>query len=86
MANSKYLRWINDDQITTKIAQRFVAFCEEDVEQRANTESFDADIYQDAMKLIINRFEGNSPDGSQIESQDDKQKLTEEMISGGNDK
>lgn len=60
MANSKYLRWINDDQITTTIAQRFVEFCDEDIEQRANAEGFDADIYQDAMNLIIDRFEGNS--------------------------
>jgi len=82
MANSKYLRWINDDQITTKIAQRFVEFCDEDVEQRANAEHFDADIYQDAMKLIIDRFEGKTPD--------DEQKAEIEQInevnSGDNDK
>lgn len=81
MANSKYLRWINDDQVTTKITQRFVEFCDEDVEQRANAENFDADIYQDAMKLIIDRFEGKTPD--------DKQELIEQtnkMNAGENDK
>ena len=70
MANSKYLRWINNDKITTKIAQRFVEFCDEDIEQRANAENFDADIYQDAMKLIIDRFEGNT---QQIPLHDDAQ-------------
>ncbi len=68
MANSKYLRWINDNQITTTIAQRFVEFCDEDIEQRANAEAFDADIYQDAMKLIIDRFEG-SPDNNKGKNQ-----------------
>ena len=57
MANSKYLRWLKEDDVTTKIAQRFVDFCDEDIEIRANAENFDADIYCDAMKLIIERFE-----------------------------
>ncbi len=58
MANSKYLRWLDEDKLTTKVTQRFVEFCDEDVEQRAHDEHFDASIYEDAMKLIINRFEG----------------------------
>lgn len=57
MANSKYLRWLKKEDITTKVAQRFVDFCDEDIEMRVNAENFDPDIYTDAMKLIIERFE-----------------------------
>ncbi|MEE9304404.1 MAG: hypothetical protein V3U84_11575 [Thiotrichaceae bacterium] len=58
MAHSKYLRWLDEEGLTTKIAKRFVAFCDEDVEQRTRAENFDASIYEDAMKLVINHFEG----------------------------
>ena len=67
MANSKYLRWLNDEQVTTKIAQRFVEFCEEDVEQRANAEHFDASIYDDAVRKIIDRFEGKEETEAAVE-------------------
>lgn len=57
MANSKYLRWLNEDQLTTKIARRFAAFCDEDVEQQARMENFDAGIYEDAVRLVLERLE-----------------------------
>ncbi len=57
MAHSKYLRWLNEDELTTKVAQRFVEFCDEEVETRSRTEHFDAEIYEDAVKLIIQHFE-----------------------------
>lgn len=60
MANSKYLRWLNEDDLTTKIAKRFAAFCDEDVEQRSSAESFDAEIYEDAVKQILERLEGKT--------------------------
>ncbi len=62
MANSKYLRWLKEDELTTKVARRFVAFCDEDVEQQASMDNFDASIYEDAMKLILDRLE--NPDKS----------------------
>ena len=62
MAHSKYLRWLNEDELTTKVAQRFVEFCDEEVETRSRTEHFDAEIYEDAVKLIIQNFEGKDGD------------------------
>ena len=59
MANSKYLRWLDENELTTKIAKRFVAFCDEDIEQQAHAKNFDSGIYEDAMKLIISHFEDN---------------------------
>ncbi len=58
MAHSKYLRWLDEEKLTTKVAKRFATFCDEDIEQRANAENFDANIYEDAMKLVIDHFEG----------------------------
>lgn len=57
MANSRYLRWLNEEELTSKIAKRFVAFCDEDIEQAASKDHFDASIYEDAMKLILERLE-----------------------------
>jgi len=62
MAHSKYLRWLKEDELTTKVAERFVEFCDEEIEQRSRTEYFDADIYEDAVKLIIQHFEGTEAD------------------------
>jgi len=71
MATSKYLRWLKEDELTTKVAQRFASFCEEDIEQRAKDEAFDADIYEAAVRLVLDKLEdkdeedNNKNDGSE---------------------
>ncbi len=67
MAHSKYLRWLKEDELTTKIARRFVEFCDEDIEKRAATEGFDARIYEDAVKLVIHRLEHPYQEGISTE-------------------
>ena len=57
MATSKYLRWLKEDELTTKVAQRFASFCEEDIEQRAKNDAFDADIYEAAVRLVLDKLE-----------------------------
>lgn len=57
MPTSKYLRWLKEDQLTTKVARRFACFCEEDIEQRAKNEAFDADIYEAAVRLVLDKLE-----------------------------
>ena len=59
MVASKYLRWLKEEGLTTKVAKRFAEFCEEDVEQRSNADTFDAEVYEEAVKLVIDRLEGN---------------------------
>ena len=60
MAASKYLRWLKEDELTTKVAKRFAKFCEEDIEQRSNADTFDAEVYEKAVKLVIDRLEGKN--------------------------
>ena len=57
MAASKYLRWLKEDELTTKVARRFAEFCEEDIEQRSNVDTFDAEVYEEAVKLVIDKLE-----------------------------
>jgi len=57
MATSKYLRWLKEDELTTKVAQRFAHFCEEDIELRAKGNTFDADIYEAAVRLVLDKLE-----------------------------
>lgn len=57
MATSKYLRWLKEDELTTKVAKRFASFCEEDIEQRAKDEAFDADVYEAAVRLVLDKLE-----------------------------
>lgn len=49
------LRWLKTDDLS-QIAKRFAEFCKEDIKQYENVENFDIDIYQDAVKLVINKL------------------------------
>jgi len=60
MATTKYLRWLQADNLTTNVAKRFAEFCKDDVEERAADEHFDMEIYEDAVRLIVDRLEGVS--------------------------
>lgn len=57
MSNSKHLRWLNQEDLTTKVAQRFVRFCKQDIDERSKSDSFNIDLYTDAMKLVISKLE-----------------------------
>lgn len=70
MPTSKYLRWLKEDQLTTKVAQRFASFCEEDIEQRAKSEEFDAEIYEAAVRLVLGKLENQ--DKEEDEEEDDE--------------
>lgn len=58
MATSKYLRWLKTDDLQTEVAKKFITFCKEDIDTRSKQEGFEADIYEDAVKLIIEKLEG----------------------------
>jgi len=50
------LRWLKTDNLS-QVSKRFVEFCKRDIEQYADDDNFDPDIYQDAIKLIIKKLE-----------------------------
>ncbi len=78
MATSKYLRWLKEDELTTKVAQRFASFCEDDIEQRAKNENFDADIYEAAVRLVLDKLEDKDEDnksGKDNKSSDRQKKV-----------
>lgn len=62
MSNSKHLRWLNKENLSTKIAQRFVSFCEDDLDKRSQLDGFNVELYTDAMKLVIGKLEKVSKD------------------------
>lgn len=74
MPTSKYLRWLKEDQLTTKVARRFVRFCEEDIEQRAKGEEFDAEIYEAAVRLVLEKLEYQDKDDDEDEQDNEKKR------------
>jgi len=50
------LRWLKTDDLS-QIAKRFAEFCKEDIKQYEGVEDFDVDVYQDAVKLVINKLD-----------------------------
>ena len=57
MSNSKHLRWLNQEELTTKVAERFVSYCKQDIDERSKLEGFNITLYMDAMKLVISKLE-----------------------------
>lgn len=50
------LRWLKTDNLS-QVSKRFAEFCKNDIKQYESNDGFDPDIYQDAIKLIIEKFE-----------------------------
>lgn len=50
------LRWLKTDDLS-QIAKRFAEFCKEYIKQYEGVEDFDVDVYQDAVKLVINKLD-----------------------------
>ena len=63
MSIDSQLRWLKTDDLP-QVAKRFAEFCKEDIKQYKDDESFDADVYQDAIKLVLeklsNKTEGHT--------------------------
>ena len=57
MSNSKHLRWLNQEELTTKVAERFVNYCKQDIDERSKLDGFNITLYTDAMKLVISKLE-----------------------------
>ena len=49
------LRWLKTDDLS-QVAKRFAEFCKEDLKQYENDDAFDVDIYQDAIKLVLEKL------------------------------
>ncbi|MCK5726923.1 MAG: hypothetical protein KAH22_08885 [Thiotrichaceae bacterium] len=64
MSNSKHLRWLNKEKLATKVAQRFVSFCEDDIDKRSTLDGFNITLYTDAMKLVISKLEQTDKDAT----------------------
>lgn len=57
MAATKYLRGIKSHTLHSEVAKRFLAFCRQDVKQRSQEKTFNAEIYEDAVRLVIDRLQ-----------------------------
>ena len=50
------LRWLKTDNLS-QVSTRFVEFCKNDIKQYEGDDTFDGDIYQDAIRLVIKKLE-----------------------------
>ena len=58
------LRWLKTDNLS-QVSKRFAEFCKHDIKQYENNNEFDAGVYQDAIKLVIDKLEKTRQSGSQ---------------------
>lgn len=56
MSIETQLRWLKPENLSQTSA-RFAEFCLSDVKQYENDENFDIDIYQEAIKRVIEKLE-----------------------------
>lgn len=56
MASELELRWLNTQELKGA-AKRFSVFCKEDIKSQADSENFELDVYQDAIKLILSKLD-----------------------------
>ncbi|WP_298609825.1 hypothetical protein [uncultured Thiothrix sp.] len=57
--------WLNTSQLKSTAARRFAEFCQQNFAVVANQENFDANLYQEAAKLVIERLEQAANTGDQ---------------------
>ena len=50
------MRWLKTDKIRGA-AKRFASFCKEDVKVQSESAEFDIDMYQDAVKLVLQKLD-----------------------------
>lgn len=56
MASELELRWLNTKELKGA-AKRFSVFCKDDIKLEANSDGFDLDVYQDAIKLVLSKLD-----------------------------
>lgn len=49
------LRWLKTDN-ERGTAKRFSEFCKQDIRQQSESEDFDISMYQDAIKIVLNKL------------------------------
>lgn len=50
------LRWLKTDNLTGA-AKRFAVFCKEDIHEQSQTDDFEINKYQDAIKLVLEKLD-----------------------------
>lgn len=50
------LRWLKTDNLS-QLSKRFTEFCKNDIKQYEGDDAFDVAVYQDAIKLVIEKLE-----------------------------
>lgn len=51
------IAWLNPAQLKSITARRFAEFCQQNFAATSNQPNFDAELYQEATKMVIERLE-----------------------------
>ena len=57
--------WLSASQLKSTAARRFAEFCQQNFAATSTQDSFDASLYQEAAKLVIERLEQAATVGEQ---------------------
>lgn len=57
MASTNNYKWLDEDTLSTNVAKRFAGFCKEDIQDLEKLGILEPEIYEAAVKRIIEQFE-----------------------------
>lgn len=57
MASTNTYKWLDEDTLSTNVARRFTEFCKEDMQDLEKLGILELEIYEEAVKRIIEQFE-----------------------------
>lgn len=57
MASTNNYKWLDEDTLSTNVAKRFAEFCKEDIQDLEKLGILEPEIYEAAVKRIIEQFE-----------------------------
>lgn len=57
------LRWLKIDNLSPT-ARRFAEFCKTDIQQYKDDDEFDLDIYQDAVRFVVQKLHQKTVDSA----------------------
>lgn len=57
--------WLNASQLKSTAARRFAEFCQQNFAVLSHQDNFDANLYQEAAKLVLERLERAAMTGEQ---------------------
>lgn len=57
MASTNSYKWLDEDTLSTNVARRFAEFCKEDIQELEKLGILEPEIYEEAVKRIIEEFE-----------------------------